>query len=64
MPLDVAHAIGDLLRAGIRGFAVDATLMTEGEAEHALNRVRSGLNGTKVAKLPATTTGDVYKRQA
>ena len=61
VPLDVAHAIGDLLRAGIRGFAVDATLMTEGEAEHALNRVRSGLNGTKVAKLPATTTGHLFR---
>lgn len=33
VPLDVAHAIGDLLRAGVRGFAVDATLMGEGEAE-------------------------------
>lgn len=61
VPLDVAHAIGDLLRAGIRGFAVDATLMTEGEAEHALNRVRSGLNGTKVAKLPDTTTGHLFR---
>ena len=35
--------------------------MTEGEAEHALNRVRSGLNGTKVAKLPATTTGHLFR---
>ena len=61
VPLDVAHAIGDLLRADIRGFAVDATLMTEGEAEHALNRVRSGLNGTKVAKLPDTTTGHLFR---
>ena len=61
VPLDVAHAIGDLLRAGIRGFAVDATLMTEGESEHALNRVRSGLNGTKVAKLPDTTTGHLFR---
>lgn len=61
VPLDVAHAIGDLLRAGVRGFAVDATLMGEGETEHALNRVRSGLNGTKVAKLPDTTTGHLFR---
>lgn len=59
--LDVAHAIGDLLRAGIRGFAVDATLMGEGEAEAALNRVRSGLNGTKVAKRADTTTGHLFR---
>lgn len=61
VPLDVAHAIGDLLRAGVRGFAVDATLMGEGETEHALNRVRSGLNGTKVAKLSDTTTGHLFR---
>ncbi len=61
VPLDVAHAIGDMLRAGVRGFAVDATLMGEGETEHALNRVRSGLNGTKVVKLPDTTTGHLFR---
>lgn len=61
VPLDVAHAIGDLLRAGVRGFAVDATLMGDGEAEHALNRVRQGLNGTKVDKVPDTTTGHLFR---
>lgn len=59
--LDVAHAIDDLLRAGIRGFAVDATLMTDGEAEAALNRVRSGINGSKVEKRPDTTTGHLFR---
>lgn len=61
VPLDVAHAIGDLLRAGVRGFAVDATLMGEGEAEHAHNRVRSGINGTKVKKSADTTTGHLFR---
>ncbi|MEI3377411.1 MAG: U32 family peptidase [Coriobacteriales bacterium] len=59
--LDVAHAIGDLLRAGIRGFAVDATLMSAGETEHGLNRVRSGINGTKISKTPDTTTGHLFR---
>lgn len=59
--LDVAHAVDDLLRAGIRGFAVDATLMTDGEAEAALNRVRSAMNGTKVEKMPDTTTGHLFR---
>lgn len=59
--LDIAHAIDDLLRAGIRGFAVDATLMTDGEAEAALNRVRSGINGSRVEKKPDTTTGHLFR---
>lgn len=61
VPLDVAHAIGDLLRAGVRGLAVDATLMGEGETEHALNRIRSGINGTKVVKPADTTTGHLFR---
>ena len=61
VPLDVTHAIGDLLNAGVRGFAVDATLLPAGQAEAQLNRVRSGLKGSKVEKHPDTTTGHLFR---
>ncbi len=59
--LDVVHAVGDLVRAGVRGLAIDATFMGKGEAEHEVNRIRSAMNGNKVEKKPDTTTGHLFR---
>lgn len=61
VPLDVVHAIPDLLNAGVRGFAVDTTLMDEREAEDALNRVRRALKGKQQEKRENTTTGHLFR---
>lgn len=61
VPLDVVHAIPDLLNAGVRGFAVDTTLMDEREAEDALNRVRRALKGKQQEKQENTTTGHLFR---
>lgn len=62
VPLDVVHTIRDLLNAGVRGFAVDCTHEDQGTVEHEMNRVRSALNGNKVAKEPDTTTGHLFRQ--
>lgn len=61
VPLDVVHAIGDLLNAGVRGFAVDATLMGAAEAEEHLARVRRAMKGRPVEKALDATTGHLFR---
>ena len=61
VPLDVVHAIPDLLNAGVKGFAVDTTLMDERAAEDELNRVRRALRGKPQEKRENTTTGHLFR---
>ena len=61
VPLDVVHAVRDLLNAGVRGFAVDCTHEDSGVVEYEMNRLRSALNGKKVEKEPDTTTGHLFR---
>lgn len=61
VPLDVVHAIPDLLNAGVKGFAVDTTLMNGREAEDELNRVRRALKGKQQEKRENTTTGHLFR---
>lgn len=61
VPLDVVHAIPDLLNAGVKGFAVDTTLMDERTAEDELNRVRRALKGKPQEKRENTTTGHLFR---
>lgn len=61
VPLDVAHAVPDLLNAGIVGFAVDTTLMDEREAEAEFYRVRRAVAGKPQRKHENTTSGHVFR---
>lgn len=64
--LDIAHAAGDLVAAGIRAFMVDATLMTVEQTRAATARaVRArdlALRGAgSVARAEGTTTGHLFR---
>ena len=61
VPLDVAHAVPDLLGAGLVGFAVDTTLMGEREAEDEFYRVRRAVAGKPQKKREGTTSGHVFR---
>lgn len=62
VPLDTVHAIGDLVNAGVRGFAVDSTLADAPQVEEELGRVRRALRGKDVAKEENTTTGHLFRQ--
>ncbi|MGI6032237.1 MAG: DUF3656 domain-containing U32 family peptidase [Coriobacteriales bacterium] len=62
VPLDTVHAVPDLRAAGVAGFAVDATLMSEKEAQAEVGRVRSALKGTAIEKREGTTTGHLFRQ--
>lgn len=64
--LDIAHAVADLIRAGVSALMVDATLMTSAETSKAVARVvrardiaRSGDN--HVSKTEGTTSGHLFR---
>ncbi len=64
--LDVAHALPELMRAGITYFMVDTTLMNVEETAHSVGRVvraRSvaNTNGDALAKEPNTTSGHLFR---
>lgn len=64
--LDVAHAMPDLLAAGISSFMVDTTLMNSEEAAQAVGRaVRAlkvaQLDGNSIAKMPNATSGHLFR---
>ncbi|MBR5260487.1 MAG: DUF3656 domain-containing protein, partial [Eggerthellaceae bacterium] len=64
--LDVAHAMPDLLAAGISSFMVDTTLMNTEEAAQAVGRVVRALkvaqdDGNSVAKMPNATSGHLFR---
>ncbi len=61
VPLDVVHAVPDLLGAGVVGFAVDTTLMGEREAEDEFYRVRRAVAGKPQKKREDTTSGHVFR---
>lgn len=62
VPLDVVYTTRDLINAGVRGFAVDTTLMSEEEATEALNRVRRAVvKGKREPKTPQATTGHLFR---
>ncbi len=61
VPLDVAHAVPDLLGAGLVGFAVDTTLMDERAAEDEFYRVRRAVAGKPQKKREGATTGHVFR---
>ncbi len=64
--LDVAHAMPDLLAAGISSFMVDTTMMNGEEAAQAVGRaVRAlkvaQLDGNSIAKMPNVTSGHLFR---
>ncbi len=66
VPLDVIHALPDLVRAGLTYFMVDTTLMNVEQTAQTVGRVvhaRSLLNtsGTSVSKQPNTTSGHLFR---
>ena len=62
--LDNAHAIGDLRRAGVTGFAVDSTLLTEVQAEEQYYRIRRGIQGKEITKEEGTTAGNLFRNRS
>lgn len=62
--LDVVHAIPDLQRAGVRGFAVDTTLLSEQDAEQEYYRIRRAMQGKPVRKEDGgTTAGNLFRNR-
>ncbi len=61
--LDIAHAIGDLKRAGVTGYAVDTTLLDEAEGEEQFYRARRALQGKDVVKEESTTAGNLFRNR-
>ncbi|MEA5019949.1 MAG: DUF3656 domain-containing protein [Gordonibacter sp.] len=64
--LDVAHAMPDLIGAGLSAFMVDTTLMNVEETSAAVSRaVRARdvalRDGNAVAKIPGATTGHLFR---
>lgn len=64
--LDVAHAMPELLAAGISSFMVDTTMMNGEEAAQAVGRaVRAlkvaQLDGNSIAKMPNVTSGHLFR---
>lgn len=61
--LDISHAIGDLRRAGVTGFAVDTTLLEEHEGEEQFYRARRALQGKRVEKEEGCTAGNLFRNR-
>ncbi len=61
--LDVVHAITDLKRAGVTGFAVDTTLLDEEEGLRQFYRVRGAIQGKDVRKEENTTAGNLFRNR-
>ncbi|MGN0072361.1 MAG: DUF3656 domain-containing protein [Coriobacteriales bacterium] len=61
--LDISHAIGDLRRAGVTGFAVDITLLEENEGEEQFYRARRALQGKPVEKEEGCTAGNLFRNR-
>lgn len=61
--LDVVHAITDLKRAGVTGFAVDTTLLSEDEGEQQFYRVRRAIQGKDIVKEENTTAGNLFRNR-
>ncbi len=61
--LDIVHAVGDLKRAGVTGFAVDTTLLDEAEGERQFYRVRGAIQGKDVVKEENTTAGNLFRNR-
>lgn len=61
--LDIVHAIGDLKRAGVTGFAVDTTLLDEAEGEQQYYRIRRAMQGKKIEKEEGTTAGNLFRNR-
>lgn len=61
--LDIVHAVADLKRAGVTGFAVDTTLLDETEGERQFYRVRGAIQGKDVVKEENTTAGNLFRNR-
>ncbi len=65
VPLDVIHALPDLLQAGIGAFLVDATLMSAEETAQAVGRAVKALQdaakGKAASKQGGTTSGHLFR---
>ncbi len=64
--LDVAHAMPDLVHAGVTMLMVDTTLMNVEETTEAVRRAVRARNvahadGNAIAKTPGTTSGHLYR---
>ena len=62
--LDVVHAVSDLRRAGVTGFAVDTTLLDEHEGEEQYYRIRRALQGKHIEKEEDTTAGNLFRNRS
>ena len=58
--LDLCHSIPELRDAGIDSFLVDTTIMSNSEAESALNRAEQAIE-SGVEKSQNTTTGHLFR---
>ena len=61
--LDTVHAVGDLKRAGVVGFAVDTTLLDEAEGEQQYYRIRRAMQGKPIEKEENTTAGNLFRNR-
>ena len=66
MPLDVAHAVPELLAAGVSALLVDTTLMNKEEAAQAVGRaVRARdvaqRDGNSISKNSNATSGHLFR---
>lgn len=64
--LDIAHAMPELLAAGISSFMVDTTMMNGEEAAQAVGRVARAFkvaqnDGNSIAKMPNATSGHLFR---
>lgn len=66
VPFDVAHAMPDIIRAGVTACMVDTTMMTVAETTKAVERVCRARDialksGDKVSKQEGATTGHLFR---
>ena len=64
--LDIAHALPDLIAAGVTQFMVDTTMMNAEETAHAIGRAVRALeigrrDGNAVSKVNGATSGHLYR---
>ncbi len=62
VPLDIIHAIPDLKRAGVVGYAIDKTLMEGKQVPKQIERCHQAFNGKTVRKEENSTTGHLFRQ--
>ena len=60
---DACHSIQDLMNAGVRGFAIDDTLLSDNDAQQQYYRARRAMLGKRVFKEEGTTAGNLFRNR-